>query len=388
MKNTADLIIVGGGIIGSSLAYNLLNDGYEGKVIVFEKDRMYRYSSTPRCAGGFRQLYTTEINIRLSRFSLQVYKAFSEKMAVEDTKPEINFKQRGYLFLATARMIGRFEKHWQLQHRNGVDSKLLDPDELLQLIPELNISDLAGGLYCGESGYLDAYSVMQAYIKCAKRLGAEYHYSEVGRLLFERNEAKGVRLKDGDEWYAPIVVNCGGAWASSLSEAAGLALPVVPTPRQIFQFDIEKKLQKALPLTMDPTGVYFRNEGPAFIAGFSEKIRKAYDFSWRRSDFLENVWPALADRIPNFSKAKIIRGWAGLYDYNTEDHNAIIGQYPATRGYYVAFGFSGHGMQQAPGVGKGLSELIRKGKYESIDLSPLRPERFAEHQLVMEDAVY
>lgn len=387
MSNRADIIIVGGGVIGSSIAYNLLNDGYTGKIVLFEKDNLYEYSSTPRSAGGFRQLFTTVVNIQLSKYSLQIYKNFKEMMAVDGEEAEIDFKQRGYLLLATEEMMPNFEKNMKLQHQNGVFSQLLYKQDLLKIIPELTIDDLSGGLYCSESGYLDPYSVMQGYIKCSKRLGAEYLYEEVDGLITEQDQVKGVRLTDGREYMAPIVVNCAGAWASALSEKAGLPLPVVPLPRQIFQFDIEKPLQKPLPLTVDPTGVYFRHEGEKFIAGYSEEIEPKYDFRWRRSSFIDHIWPTLTQRVENFEKVKIERGWAGLYDYNTMDQNAILGEYPNMKGYFVAFGFSGHGMQQAPAVGKCLSELIRTGQYESLDLSPLRVERFAENQLVIEDAI-
>ena len=388
MVNKADILIVGGGIIGSSIAFNLLNDGYTGKIVVFEKDSIYEFASTPRSAGGFRQLYTTDINVQLSKYSLQIYKEFSNEMAVDGEKAEIDFKQRGYLFLATEEMMPRFAKHAAMQNENGVCSTLLEKHELLDVIPELTVDDLAGGLFCSESGYLDPYSVMQGYIKNAKRLGATYVYQEVESLLTESQQIKGIRLVDGTEYFAPIVINCAGAWASLLSDQANLSLPVIPIPRQIFQFDVKKPLQKYLPLTMDPTGVYFRHEGEKIISGYAEEVIQKIDFSWRRSDFEENVWPVLAHRIKNFEQVKITAGWAGLYDYNTIDHNAIIGEYPNMKGYYVAFGFSGHGMQQAPAVGKCLAELILKGKYETIDLTPLRVERFAEKDLVIEDAIY
>ncbi|WP_042351654.1 NAD(P)/FAD-dependent oxidoreductase [Bacillus massiliigorillae] len=388
MQNKADVLIVGGGVIGSSIAYNLLNDGFTGRIIVFEKDSVYEFASTPRSAGGFRQLYTTDVNVQLSRYSLSIYKEFAEKMAIDGEKVEIDFKQRGYLFLATEEMMPRFSKHLAMQHKNGVSSQLLEKHGLLDIIPELTLDDLAGGLYCSESGYLDPYSVMQGYIKASKFLGAEYVYDEVESLLTENDRIKGVKLANGTEYYAPIVINCAGAWASLLSEQANLPLPVIPIPRQIFQFDVGQSLQKYLPLTMDPTGVYFRHEGEKFIAGYAEDVVRKIDFSWRRSDFEENVWPILAHRVKNFEQVKITGGWAGLYDFNTKDHNAIIGEYPTMKGYFVAFGFSGHGMQQAPAVGKGLSELIRKGKYETLDLTPLRVERFAENELVIEDAIY
>ncbi|PWW32135.1 glycine/D-amino acid oxidase-like deaminating enzyme [Cytobacillus oceanisediminis] len=388
MPSKADIIIIGGGVIGSSIAYHLLNDGFTGKILVFEKDGLYEYASTPRSAGGFRQLYTTVINMQLSKYSLQIYKNFSRDMAVDGEKAEIDFKQRGYLFLATDEMMPRFEKHLRLQNENGIHSQLLEGEKLLGIIPELNIEDIAGGLFCSESGYLDPYSVMLGYVKNAKNLGAEYIYDEVDSLITDQGQVKGIKLADGREYHAPVVVNCAGAWASILGEKAGLPLPVVPLPRQIFQFDIKEPLKNYLPLTMDPTGVYFRHEGEKFISGYAEEIEPGMNFKWRRSAFEEHIWPVLANRIKNFEHAKIERGWSGLYDFNTKDHNAILGKYPGMKGYYVAFGFSGHGMQQAPAVGKCLSELIRTGKYDTLDLTPLRVERFAENELIIEDAIY
>lgn len=388
MPSKADIIIIGGGVIGSSIAYHLLNDGYTGKILVFEKDGLYEFASTPRSAGGFRQLYTTVINMQLSKYSLQIYKNFSRDMAVDGEKAEIDFKQRGYLFLATEEMMPRFEKHLRLQNENGIHSQLLEGEKLLDIIPELNIEDIAGGLFCSESGYLDPYSVMLGYVKNAKNLGAEYIYDEVDSLINDQGQVKGIKLADGREYHAPVVVNCAGAWASILGEKAGLPLPVVPLPRQIFQFDIKEPLKHYLPLTMDPTGVYFRHEGEKFISGYAEEIEPGMNFKWRRSAFEEHIWPVLANRIKNFEHAKIERGWSGLYDFNTKDHNAILGKYPGMKGYYVAFGFSGHGMQQAPAVGKCLSELIRTGKYDTLDLTPLRVERFAENELIIEDAIY
>ncbi|ALX48447.1 NAD(P)/FAD-dependent oxidoreductase [Lentibacillus amyloliquefaciens] len=387
MEKQTDIIIVGGGVIGSSIAYNLLNDGYEGDITIFEKDRIYEYTSTPRSAGGLRQLFTTEINIQISRYGLQKYKTFAEDMAIGAEKAEIDFKQRGYLFLAKDENIDQLKKQLQLQQKHGVPSELLAKEELLSIIPELKIDDLQGGLFCGEDGYLDPYSVMQGYAKKAKQLGSEYVYEEVDTILTERGEAIGIRLDNGDIYRAPIVINCAGPWAAELSEKIGLPLPIVPLKRQIIQFDIAEPLDKYLPLTIDPTGVYFRHEGNSLITGFSEKVKPGIDFRWKRSLFEEQLWPILAERIQNFERAKISNGWAGIYSHNTRDQNAIIGGHPQLDGYYMACGFSGHGMQQAPAVGKGLSEMIRKGWYETLDLSPLHFERFANNQLIIEGAI-
>ncbi|HEY9576743.1 MAG TPA: FAD-binding oxidoreductase [Pseudobacillus sp.] len=384
--NHADIIIVGGGVMGSSTAYSLRKIGFDGQISVFEKDPIYEFSSTPRSAGGIRQLFTTAINIKLSRSSLQKYQTFSEDMAIDGEPAKIDFQQRGYLFLAKKEMIPAIESQRQLQNELGVPSQFLSASELHSIIPELQVEDLAGGLYCSEDGYLDAYSVMQTYKKNAQKLGVDYISKEVDTFLTENGRVTGVRLLGGEECKAPIVINCAGAWGAILSEKIGLTLPVVPLKRQIFQFDPATPLEKPLPLTIDPTGVYFRHEGDRIITGYSEDVKPGIDFSWKRSYF-EELWPVLAHRVPNFESVKLESGWAGLYDFNTEDQNAIIGEHPEMKGYYVALGFSGHGMQQAPGVGLGLAELIYKGKYETLDLTPLRVERFAENDLVLEHAI-
>lgn len=387
LSKTADIIIIGGSVIGSSVAYNLLNDGYTGEIIVLEKDPIYEFSSTPRSAGGIRQLFTTTINIKISRFSLQQYKTFPEDMAINDEKAEIDFKQRGYLFLAKDESMYDLQKQAELQRQYGVPSELLSPGELLNIIPELNIGDLQGGLYSAEDGYLDPYSVMQGYAKKAKQLGATYIYEPVDTILKNEHGASGVHLMNGESYHAPIVINCAGPWAPSLSEKINCPLPVVPLKRQIIQFDIADSLSTDLPLTVDPSGVYFRHEGRNLIAGFSEKVKPGIDFKWTREFFMNQLWPVLGNRIDNFLRAKIISGWAGMYSYNTADQNAIIGEHPKLNGYYLACGFSGHGMQQAPAVGKGLSELIQTGSYQTLDLSPLRFERFAEKDLLIEGAI-
>lgn len=387
MANKTDIIIVGGGVIGSSIAYNLLNDGYTGEVTVFEKDKVYEFASTPRSAGGFRQLFTTGINVQISRYGLKKYTTFAEDMAIGNEKAEIDFKQPGYLFLAKNENMDQLKKQMELQQSYGVPSELMSKEELLSIIPELYIDDLQGGLYCGEDGYLDPYSVMQGYARKAKELGANYVYEEVESITSMRSKVSGVQLKNGEPYEAPIVVNCAGPWAPALSEKAGLPIPIVPLKRQIIQFDIAEPLKNLLPLTVDPSGVYFRHEGTSIITGYGEKVKPGIDFRWNRSFFEEQLWPVLAERVPNFERAKITGGWAGMYSHNTKDQNAIIGGHPEMDGYYMAVGFSGHGMQQAPAVGKGLSELIQTGHYETLDLSPLRFERFAENELVIEGAI-
>ncbi|RNF39005.1 NAD(P)/FAD-dependent oxidoreductase [Planococcus salinus] len=387
MVKKTHIIIIGGGVIGSSIAYNLLNDGFEGEIHLFEKDQLYEYASTPRSAGGIRQLYTTAVNIQISRYSLKKYMAFPEEMAVGEEKAEIDFKQYGYLFLAKQGSRRELEAQLALQHQYGVPSELLAPEALKAIVPELTVDDLQVGLYCGEDGYLDPYSVMQGYIRKTKQLGGNYVYEEVAEILQEKGKVTGVHLQNGEIYQAPIVINAAGPWAPALSEKIGLPIPVVPLKRQIIQFDIAEPLKNPLPLTIDPTGVYFRHEGESILTGFSENVAPGFDFTWKRSYFTDFLWPILAHRVPNFERAKVRGGWAGMYSHNILDQNAIIGEHPELTGYYIASGFSGHGMQQAPAVGKGLSELIQTGRYETLDLSPLRFERFAEKDLLIEKAI-
>lgn len=387
MHLKSDIVIIGGGVIGSSIAYNLLHDGYTGDITVFEKDKVQEFSSTGRSAGGIRQLFTTPINVKIGRYSVKKYRNFSGDMEVDGEKAEINFEQNGYLFLSKDENIENLKQQMEMQNSLGVPSQFLSGHELSEIIPELNTADLQGGLYCAEDGYLDPYSVMQGYARKAKQLGADYRYEEVSGILKEKGNVKGVELADGEIHEAPIVLNCAGPWAAEMSEKLGLPLPIVPLRRQIIQFNTEEPLRKKLPLTIDPTGIYFRHEGNTVITGFGEDVEPGIRFDWSRDFFIEQLWPTLAGRISNFEKAKIVRGWAGIYSYNTIDQNAIIGAHPELSGYYIAAGFSGHGMQQAPAVGKGLSELIRLGRYETLDLSPLRLERFKENDLVLEEAI-
>ncbi|WP_233879154.1 NAD(P)/FAD-dependent oxidoreductase [Virgibacillus halodenitrificans] len=387
MAKQTDVIIIGGGVIGSSIAYNLLNDGYTGEVTVFEKDKGYEFASTPRSAGGIRQLFTTAINIQISRYSLSKYKTFEEDMKVDGDKATIDFQDRGYLFLSKDGSFQELKKQHLLQRQYQVPSQIVKNDNLLSIIPELNIIDLQGGLYCAEDGYLDPYSVMQGYIRKAKQLGAHYQYKEVKTILTGRNGVEGIQTTDNEIHHATIVINCAGPWGPALSKKIGLPLPVVPLKRQIIQFDIADPLEKDLPLTVDPTGVYFRHEGKHILAGFSEKVEPGINFKWKRSFFVEQLWPILANRVPNFSQAKVKGGWAGIYSHNTIDQNAIIGVHPDMAGYYLANGFSGHGMQQAPAVGKGIAELIITGSYQTLDLTPLRFSRFKENDLIIEEAI-
>lgn len=392
-----DLIIVGGGIMASSLAYNLRKDGYTGSVVVFEKDRMYEYSSTPRCYGGFRQTFSIPGNIQMSKLGVQIFKNFEKEMALDDELAVIDFKQHGYLYLANEQALSILKDNMTVQKSLGVNVQLLTPEETKSLVPEMDVDDLTGAVFDVEGGNADPYCVLQWYVRHAKRLGVEYVYENVQAILTDGlHQVKGVKLETGEEYHAPIVVNAAGAWSGEISRTMGIDIPVRPFRKQVYCVDLAMPFKTDIPFVFDYLGTYFQGEGLKVIIGSREGSNETvqdensfnFDFTLNRSYFNEEVWPLLAERSPNFDQLKLGRGWAGLYEYNYIDHNAIIGDHPDMNGYYLITGFSGHGFQQGPAAGKCVSELICLGKYETIDLTPFSIRRFAENKLLLESEVY
>ncbi|GAB6171164.1 FAD-binding oxidoreductase [Paradesulfitobacterium aromaticivorans] len=398
MAQKYDLIIVGGGIMASSLAYNLRKDGYTGSIVVFEKDRMYEYSSTPRSYGGVRHTFSIEGNIRLSQLSIKLYEKFERDMALDGEPAVIDFKQHGYLYLANDKGLPMLKDNMKLQTSLGANIQLMTPEEVKSFVPELKVDDLAGGIFDVDGGNIDPYSVLQWYAKHAKRLGVEYIYEKVQAILSDGSRITGVKLESGEEYHAPVVVNAAGAWSGEISKTAGLDIPVVPLRKQVYCIDLAEPFNRDIPFVFDTVnGTYFQGEGLKVITGSregsnlvekQEDSRYDYNFQLDKSYFTDEVWPLLAERSPSFERVKLEQGWAGLYEYNYIDHNAIIGEHPQVKGYHLLTGFSGHGFQQAPAAGKGLSELIRRGKYETIDLTPFSLERFAKNELLLEKEVY
>lgn len=388
MANKYDLIIVGGGIMASSLAYNLYKDGYTGKIAMFEKDRSYEYSSTPRSEGGVRQTFSTEVNIKMSQYSYQAFKTFEEDMAVDGQAASIDFRENGYLYLLNDQSLPIFEDIIKLQDSLGVKTEFMDKDQLLDFFPELNIDDLAGAVFDPEAGNADPYSVLQAYIRKLRDMDVDFIYEEVETITTEQGKVTGVKTVNGDKYFAPIVVNAAGPWSGELSEKIGINIPVKPLRRQLFSIDTAEKFDREIPFTFDPTGAHFRGERTKIVVGWANEVPFGYDFKLDKSFFEQEIWPILAMRSSYFERLKLESGWTGLYDYNYKDHNAIISDHPEMKGYYIITGFSGHGFQHAPAAGKSLSELIRLGRFETIDVSALSVERFAKNELVMETAVY
>jgi len=384
-----DALIIGGGVMGSSIAYNLVNDGFKGRIAVFEKDLTYEKSSTTLSAGGIRRQFSTEVNVRMSQYSLSIFQKFGELLEVDGERPEIEFKPRGYLFLGSEKNWPLLVKHERFQRSLGVETQLLDVKETLHIIPDLNTEGLVGSSYSPGDGYMDPYSVLQAYAKKARRLGVQYISKEVVAILKEGDQISGVRTKDGEIYISPCVVNAAGPYAGEVGRLADVEIPVVPVRRTVYVFQPPRLFEYDLPLVIDTSGLYFRHEaGRHILIGKSRKEEPpGFNFAWDRQYFNEVIWPDIAFRIPLFDKLKLIRGWAGLYEVNQWDNNAILGEHPELHGFFMAVGFSGHGFQQAPAVGKALSEWIRLKRYETVDVSPLSYERIMKGEKVLEEEV-
>lgn len=388
-QNLFDLLIIGGGVMGSSIAYHLAVDGFKGRIAVFEKDPSYERASTVLSVGGIRRQFSTEVNVRLSQHSLAFYQEFGERMEVGGDKPEIDLKPRGYLFLGSEKNWPILVRRQAFQKSLGVATQLLNVDETLRLIPDLNPEDLVGSSFSAGDGYMDPHSVLQGFVRKARHLGVEFIHQEVAGILRKGEHLEGLRTKDGTMYFSSSIVNTAGPYAGEVGKMAGIEIPIVPVRRMVYLVKPPRLFEYDLPLVIDTSGVYFLHEtGKQILTGKSRKEEPSgFNYVWDRNYFQEAIWPSLAHRIPLFDELKVISGWAGLYEVNQWDSNGIIGEHPEVRGFHMAVGFSGHGFQQAPAVGKALSEWIRLRRYETVDVSPLGYERIIEGRKVLEEEV-
>jgi glycine/D-amino acid oxidase-like deaminating enzyme len=386
---TADVVIVGGGVMGSSVAYHLREGGFRGRVLVVERDLTYRRASSALSVGGIRQQFGAEVNVRIARSSVEFYERFAERMMVNGERPDIEFRQRGYLFLADAAAWPALRARAERQRAWGAEVELLDEAGILKMVPDLNLEGIAGATFGPRDGYVDPYGVTQGFARKARVLGARYLEDEVVGFRGAGGRVTEVTLRAGGGLAAGAVVNAAGPWAGELARLAGLELPVRPVRRQVYVGSPAAPLGYELPLVIAPDGLYFRSEpGGRILCGKSFGFDPVgFDFTWQRDLFEKELWAPLARRLPACERFRLERGWAGLYDENPVDHNAIIGEHPDLEGFYCINGFSGHGFQQAPAAGRGIAELILHGRYTTLDLAPLTPARFRAGTLIVEEAI-
>ncbi|MCB1498430.1 MAG: FAD-binding oxidoreductase [Bauldia sp.] len=378
---TYDVVIIGGAAHGASAAYHLAADpGFSGRILLIEQDPTFARAATALSAGGIRQQFSTPVNVSLSLYGIDFLRRAGELLAVDGERPDIGLVEGGYLFLASAAGADILRRNHALQAGLGADIVHLDASALVARFPWLATDGIVAGCF-GESGegWFDGYGLAQALRRKARSLGVELMHAEVAGIETASDRATHVRLADGARIAAGAVIVTAGTATPRLLVPLGVALPVEARKRYVFSFACRQALPR-IPLTVDPSGVYVRSEGDVYISGASppDDAEPPADFEVDHSFFEETIWPVLAARIPAFQAIRPGRAWAGHYDFNTLDQNAIVGALPGFDNLHVATGFSGHGLQQAPGVGRGLAELIVHGRYASLDLAPLGFQRVAD----------
>ena len=388
MSLAYDVVIVGGAVIGSAAAYFLRNEpSFEGSVLVLEKDFSYARCATTRSLASIRHQFSTPQNIAMSMFGTQFLRESAQRLAVDGQAPAIGFREQGYLFLATDAGQPVLQANHATQKALGADVLLLDPDGLRSRFPWLAVDDLAAGsLGLSGEGWLDAHALMMGFRQKARALGAEVREAEVASLEREGRRVHAVRLADGTRIACGTVINAAGTSAAALARTAGLELPVEGRKRCVFQFRSPLDCSGA-PLVIDPSGVYFRPEGQTYLCGVApdepdDPASDDFEVDWPLWE--DRLWPTLAQRVPGFESARVLNAWAGHYDVNTLDHNVILGAHPDIDNLLFANGFSGHGLQQSPAVGRALAELVTHGAMRSLDLTALGWQRVLENRPLLE----
>jgi FAD-dependent oxidoreductase domain-containing protein 1 len=378
----ADVVVIGGGIVGSATAFSLLRTEPSLDVLVVEPDPTYEWAATTRASGGIRQLFTLPENIRLSQHTLEVVDRWDELVAVPgEPPPELGWRQQGYLFVAGPDDVDALRSNLEVQRAHGVPARWLEPAEVGDLFPPLAWRDLAGAVLSPDDGWLDPYAFLQGLLRKARHLGARVRRDRVAGLRWQGSRVRAVELESGAVVAATWVVDAAGVWAPEIAAGVGMPLPVEPMRR--FEHYVETPADVAgLPFVKDAAGLAIRPEGPGLSVGLVDFDHPGgYDLDLDRDYFEGAVWPALVERIPALDRLRLRSTTVGLYDQNRLDGNVVVGNWPGRLdNFFVACGFSGHGLMQAPGVGRALAELVVYGEYRTIDLSRLGYQRVVDRR--------
>lgn len=384
------VVIAGGGVIGSAIAYFLASHPrFAGEVTVIERDPTYAQASSALSASSIRQQFSQPVNIAVSQFGIEFLRDIHQHLAVDGDVPEIGLAERGYLYLASHAGAATLRENHATQRAMGVEVALLEPAQLRQRFPWLNVEDLTlGSLGLKGEGWFDGYGLLMAFKQKARSLGVQYLKAEATGFVHSAGRVTAVALQGGTQLPCDWAVNAAGAWARPLLEGTGLDLPVYGRRRCVYAFASPAKTPDC-PLVIDTSGLWFRPEGDIWICGLPPAEGTDHNDAPLDVDheLFDQAWLTLAHRVPGFEALRLQRAWAGYYEYNTHDHNALLGPHPLLPNLLLANGFSGHGLQQSPAVGRGLAEWICEGAYTSLDLSPLAVERLVRGEALVEKNV-
>ena len=391
-----DVIIIGGAIMGSSAAWFLsANADFNGKVLVVERDPSYEFASTSHTNSCVRQQFSAELNIRISQFTAEFIKNIRSFMGGDERVPELSIQSYGYMYLADNEAFANvLRENQQVQLAAGAATELMTPDEIKKNYPFYNVDDIVlGSINRVDEGYWEGAMVFEWWRRQARERGMEYVTNEVVAITKNAsgNRVESVTLKSGEVIACGQLLNASGPRAGVTSRMAGIELPVEPRKRFTWIFKAEQPLDVDLPLTIDPSGVHVReNGGGTYLAGGHTDYDPAVefdDFNMDQTFWETHAWPMIATRIPQFESIRVTSEWAGHYAMNTFDHNAILGPHTDVENFFFINGFSGHGLQQSPAMGRGASELLTYGEFRSLDLTPFSYERIVNNQPIIEKAI-
>jgi FAD-dependent oxidoreductase domain-containing protein 1 len=390
---SADVVIVGGSVVGSSTAWQLREDGFTGRVVIVERDPSYARTSAFLAMGGIRQQFCTAVTVQMVQYSVGIWKDFDRRFALGGHQPRAWFRQRGYLFLADATNGPQLMKRYELECRAGARVQLLSQNEIRDLVPDLVLDDIVFGVLGPEDGYAAPREVLKGFRNAVEAAGIEYVHDEVTGIDIREARVEGVSLASGSAIAAPIVVNAAGPWAGRVSRFAGLQVPVEPTRQTLFRATLPHGWPYRFPMVVDPGGVHWRHDDPTaecaadrIIVAFTKWNEPAGEnLAAATERWDQEFFPALKRRVRAFDRLSNVEGWAGLYEM-TPDHNPVLGEHPALRGLIFANGFSGHGLMMSPATGKIVSEIIRTGASRTFDVSIFAPDRFERGALVHDAA--
>ncbi len=383
------IVIVGGGIIGCSVAWFLREEGFTGEIVVIERDPSYQQASTTLSAASIRVQFGSPVNVALSRFGAAFLRNPSSFLGRD---VDVGYVERGYLILSPPGREAEADRLLKVQQAQGCTVERLEPGAIAARFPWITVEDVGSATFgLKEEGWFDAWSLLSAMRNAGIDRGVRFCRAEADGLREEGGRIVSVQLSDGTEITADWVVCAAGAHSGRLLDSLGVNLPVVPKKRCVFHFKAPLD-NTGFPMVFDTSGVWLRPEGAGFIGGIAPDASSdpdAYgDFEPDMSLFEERFWPALAARIPALEELRLLSTWAGHYDMNMFDHNAVIGGHPDIDNLKFACGFSGHGVMHAPGAGRAVAEMIVHGTYRTIDVSPLAFERIAEGRPYIESTIY
>ena len=393
MNSSYDVVIIGGGVSGSSTAYFLAaQKSFDGKVLVVERDSTYEHTPSARAIGGIRQQFSTPENILIGLFGAYFIKHIDQYLSVDDGAPDIGFKESGYLLLASPEALPMMHDNHAVQRKHGAEIVFQSPSELKTHFPWLNTEDLAGGfLGLSNEGWLDPYGLLQAFRRRARSLGVTYIDDEAIGVARQGSRAGPVTLRDAGQIEAGVVVNAAGARdAAHIAGLVGIELPVEPRKRCVFVFECREAMGR-IPLTIFTNGLGVRPEGRGFLCNMApppghDPVTSKVEVDYALFD--DVLWPTLAQRIPAFESIKLLNAYTCHYDVNTLDGNVIIGRPPELDNFYLVAGFSGHGLMQSPAIGRAMSELVTFGEYRTLDLTRFGYERVLTGEKIQETNCY